>query len=89
MTADIRYRTSVILASLENEDITSFLTTFLTKMSRDQFMQISYMATIDIEKTEKFLKSNINTDGMSNLFRQFLIPKNKEVRLSYTGVNYR
>ena len=82
MTPDIRYRTSIILASLENEDITSFLATFLTKMSRDQFMQISYMAAYDIEKTEKYLKSNIKIDGINNVFRDFLVEKNKEVLMS-------
>ena len=79
MPPNIRYRTSLILSSLENEDITSFLTTFLTKLSREQFMFISYMVTVNIEKTEEFLKSNIKTDGMNDLFRQFLVRKNKEV----------
>ena len=79
MSSQLRYRTSLILAGLGNEDITTFLTTFLTKMSREEYIQASFMAAYDIEKTEEFLKSNIKTDGMNNLFKQFLVPKNKEV----------
>ena len=83
MTPNIRYRTSLILASLQNLDTTAFLTTFLTKISRVEFLQLYTMATIDIEKSKEFLKSNIKTDGMSNLFEQFLVPKNKEVLIFY------
>ena len=55
------------------------LTSFLTKISREEFERLYLMATIDIEKTEEFLKSNIDTHGINNLFKQFLIPKYKEV----------
>jgi hypothetical protein len=78
MASDVRYQTSLIFASLQNEEITSFLTKFLTQISREEFMRLNYMAIIDIVKTEEFLKSNIKTDGLGNLFRDFLIPKNLE-----------
>ena len=80
MPSNIRYRTSLILAGLQNEYITTFLITFLPKMSLEEFMQISFMATTNIERTEEFLRSNIKAvEGMTNAFRQFLVPKNKEV----------
>ena len=79
ITSNLRFRTSLILASLQNADITIFLTSFLTKISREEFEHLYLMATIDIEKTEEFLKLNIDTRGMNNLFKQFLIPKNKMV----------
>ena len=79
ITSNLRFRTSLILASLQNADITIFLTSFLTKISREEFEHLYLMATINIEKTEDFLKSNIETKGVTDLFRQFLIPKNKEV----------
>ena len=83
MSPDVRYQTSLILTSLQNEKITSFLTTFLTQISREKYMELYYESTTDIRNTEKFLKSNIKTQGINDLFRDFLIPKNKEVILSY------
>ena len=83
MTPDVRYQTALILASLENKEIDSFLTTFLTKMSIEQFTKLHCMATIDIQKTEEFLKSNIRIGGLNDLFRDFLVPKNHEVTSSF------
>ena len=82
MSPNIRYQTSVILAGLGKHEITSLLTTFLTKITLEEFLKISYMAMINIEKTEEFLKSNIKTEGVNNVFRDFLIQKNKEVLLT-------
>ena len=83
MATELRYRTSLVLASLGNEQIISFLTIFLTKISFEEFGRLSLMATTDIEKTEEFLKSNIITNGMNDLLRQFIIPKNHEVLNQY------
>ena len=83
MSADVRYQFSLVLASFQNEQITSFLTTFLTKISLEEFMKLSFMAMTDIDKTEKFLRLNIKTEGVNDIFRDFLVPKNKEVPLSY------
>ena len=83
MSPDVRYQTSLILTSLQNEKITSFLTTFLTQISREKYMELYYESTTDIRNTEKFLKSNIKTQGINDLFRDFLIPKNNEVISSY------
>ena len=83
LTPNVRYQTSLILASLQNEEITSFLIEFLTKISLEEFMRLHFMATTDFEKTEEFLKSNIKTDGINDLFRDFLVPKNNEVFLLY------
>ena len=79
ISPNVRYRTSLVLSSLEKEEIGSFLATFLTKISREEFGQLHLMATTDFGKTEEFLKSNINTDGMNDLYRDFMIPKNLEV----------
>ena len=81
MSSEIRYRTSLILASLENEQINTFLTTFLTKISYEELMELCCMATVDIQTTEEFLKSNIETDAIKNIFRDFLVPKNRQVTL--------
>ena len=53
ISAEIRYQASLILASLQDEEITSFLT--------------------------QFLKSNIDTKGINDLLRDFLVLKNNEV----------
>ena len=48
-------------------------------MSREEYMQLYLMSTVDVEKTEQFLKSDIETEGFTDVFRQFLVPKNQEV----------
>ena len=80
---DVRYQTSLILAALANEEVNSFLTKFLTKMSVKEFTKLCFMAQFDIQKTEEFLKANINTKGINDLLRDFLVPKNNEVLLFY------
>ena len=55
MSPDVRYQTSLILTSLQNEKITSFLTTFLTQISREKYMELYYESTTDIRNTEKLL----------------------------------
>ena len=79
ISAEVRYQASLILASLQDEEVTSFLTQFLTKMSLEEFMRLSFMAMSDIGKTEEFLKSNIDTKGINDLLRDFLVLKNNEV----------
>ena len=67
---NIRYQISLILGSLRNDKITSFLTKFLTRISREEFLEVYSMATMQTKKAEEFLKSNVNIKGIDNIFRE-------------------
>ena len=76
-----QYKTSLILASLQTVETTSFLANFVTKMTQEKFVELFYKAKISTEKTEQFLRSNIRIQGIdiNKLFRHFMVPKSKEV----------
>ena len=79
MPPNVRYIASLVLSNLKSDQINSFLSKFITQMTFEEFATQSFMATQDIEKTEKYLSSLIDFVDKDKIFREFIIPKNNEV----------
>ena len=81
---DIRYKTALVLSGLKSNRINQFIPNFLTKMNYQEYLMSCMLALNDLAKTTAHLNSQISTEGITDMFRDFILPKNNEVILRLT-----
>ena len=70
---DIRYKIALVLSDLKLDQVNQFLPVFLTKMNYQEYSITCMIALNDLAQTEAYLKSKISTEGITDIFRQFLM----------------